>query len=142
MSRALHVGGTRASDECRPHLVAGHRVERLRQHQQQVAGGADALPRRIDRALRQRRQRFVWARTCELRRSCFSTPACRFVLVTRPRRTPTPPRRRTLPYLIMMGCTGTPARNAPVLNCSSDVPLLVVPWRVVEGGREGGRGKA
>jgi hypothetical protein len=33
----------------------------------------------------------------------------------------------------MTGCTGTPARNAPVLNGSRDVPLLVVPW---EEGRE------
>lgn len=38
----------------------------------------------------------------------------------------------TLPvlYLIIHGCTGTPARNAPDLNGSSSFPLVVVPCRL------------
>lgn len=36
----------------------------------------------------------------------------------------------TLPYCMSTGCTGTPARNAPLLNGSRYLPLVVVPcWK-------------
>jgi hypothetical protein len=42
-------------------------------------------------------------------------------------RAPARPSPLTPPYSMMIGCTGSPARNAPVLKGSRQVPLVVVP---------------